>query len=295
MKPALFNGHKDSNSMFSGERILIWTGLAGFILAAFMAVYMTLYGSRVLPEGNLESAFSFNAALGMFILSIAAILPLARMSVRSRKVYRWMLAFTAGAAYLLESVQHLRGINPRFTQAGSTVDRIAGITFGMDSMLLIVLIVWLAAAFFRKTALRDRPLVILGIRYGFLSTMAAVAAGIGMVVLESRYTGAAGNLIVLHGLGFHAVQTIPLLGWLLEKSDEGQSRKVLLVHAGAIGWMLAVAGIAIQTASGMSVAELSPWTLAAAAGMLVWLFALGTALRMSVTVSWKTRAGLPKL
>ncbi|MBV6713238.1 hypothetical protein [Paenibacillus chitinolyticus] len=295
MKPAFNNGHDGSKSMFSGERVLIWTGLAGLVLAAFMAVYMTLYGSRVLPEGNVESAFSFNAALGVFILSIAAILPLAGMGSRPRKVFRWLLAFTAGAAYLLESVQHLRGINPRFTQAGSAVDHIAGITFGLDSMLLIVLIVWLAAAFFRKSVLAERPLVILGIRYGFLSTMAAVAAGIGMIVLQSRFTGSSGNLIVLHGLGFHAVQTLPLLGWLLEKSDDAQSRKVMLVHAGSLGWMLAVAGIGFQTASGMSVAELSPWTLTAAAGMLVWLLALGTALRKSVTVTWRVRPEAPKL
>ncbi|MEC0244447.1 hypothetical protein P4H65_01275 [Paenibacillus chitinolyticus] len=295
MKPALYNGHGGSNSMFSGERVLIWTGLAGLVLAAFMAVYVTLYGSIVLPEGNVESAFSFNAALGVFILSIAAILPLAAMGSRSRKVFRWLLAFTAGGAYLLESVQHLRGINPRFTQAGSGVDRIANITFGLDSMLLIVLIVWLAAAFYRKSVLAERPLVILGIRYGFLSMMAAVVAGIGMIVLQSRFTGTSGNLIVLHGLGFHAVQTIPLLGWLLEKSDDAQSRKVMLVHAGSLGWMLAIAGIGLQTASGMSVAELSPWTLTAAAGLLVWLLALGAALRKSVTVAWRVRPGVPKL
>ncbi|MFE6798213.1 hypothetical protein [Paenibacillus chitinolyticus] len=295
MKPALYNGHDGSNSMFSGERVLIWTGLAGFVLAAFMAVYMALYGSRVLPEGNVESAFSFNAALGIFILSIAAVLPLAGMGSRSRKVYRWMLAFTGGAAYLLESVQHLRGINPRFTQAGTGIDRIAGIVFGLDSMLLIVLVVWLAAAFYRKSVLAERPLVVLGIRYGFLSTMAAVVAGIGMIALQSRYTGASGNLIVLHGLGFHAVQTLPLLGWLLEKSDDAQSRKVMLVHAGSIGWMLAIAGVGFQTASGMSVAELSPWTLTAAAGLLVWLLALGTALRKSVTVTWRVRPGVSKL
>lgn len=38
-----------------------------------------------------------------------------------------------------------------------------------------------------------------------------------MILLQDRFTGDMGNIIVLHGIGFHALQTLIFPGWLLEK------------------------------------------------------------------------------
>ncbi|MCM3787854.1 hypothetical protein M3221_05395 [Domibacillus indicus] len=80
------------------EPVLTAAGLLGFTLAAFCAVMMAVQGVIVPPEGNLLSAFSFNAALGLFLITTAFLVPLAGFSRRKRQIFCWsylVCAFTA--------------------------------------------------------------------------------------------------------------------------------------------------------------------------------------------------------
>ncbi|MFD0697304.1 hypothetical protein ACFQZT_24835 [Paenibacillus sp. GCM10027628] len=257
--------------LFAGEKLLVYVGLAGFVLAGVIAIYIGLSGSVILPEGSAERAFSFNAAIAMFILSIAAILPLSGLSHRKRSGVRRFFIPAILFAYGVETVQQFRGINPRFSRIGSVIDSVVGALFGLDSLLIIVVTVLLAIPFFRRRKANGRPLVVLGIRYAFLSTMAAFAAGLWMIAISSRYTGAAGNLIVLHGLGFHALQALPLLGWLLEKARSGELIARRLIHTGSTAWLISVLLVGLQTAFGRTVFELTALPLLAGIMLLVWL------------------------
>lgn len=265
--------------LFAGERMLVIIGLLGFALAAVIAVYIGFKGAAVGPEGNLENAFSFNAAFGMFVLSIAAILPLSGLSPRKRATFRWFFVSGTLFAYAVETVQHFRGINPRFTRAGTITDTIFGALFGLDSLMIIVITVLLAIPFFRKGRMDERPLPVLGIRYAFFSTMVAFAGGLWMIVLEGRMTGEAGNLIVLHGLGFHALQALPLLGWLLERAQADGKYARKLIHMGSIAWTVSILLITVQTSLGRAVFELTVLPLLAAVMLLVWLVSVVVAVR----------------
>jgi hypothetical protein len=257
--------------LFAGEKMLVILSLLGFALAAGIALYIGMYGSIILPEGNVERAFSFNAAIAVFILSIAAILPVSGLRPRKRARIRWVFIPTTLYAYGIETIQHFRGINPRFTRTGSVTDMIAGSLFGIDSLLIVIVTALLAISFFHKRQSNERPLLVLGIRYAFLSTMIAFAAGIWMIVLQSRYTGPSGNLIVLHGLGFHALQALPLLGWLPERRNTDVKRARWLIHTGSIAWMISIILIGLQTALGRTAFELTALPLLACAILLVWL------------------------
>ncbi|MGM0882492.1 MAG: hypothetical protein ACQEXQ_15810 [Bacillota bacterium] len=271
---------KDLNGrLFAGERLLVMVGLLGFALAAFIALYIGFNGAAVLPEGNLESAFSFDAAIGLFILSIAAIMPLSGLSSRKRAIIRWLLIQGTLYAYAAETIQHFRGINPRFTKVGTLADNIFGALFGLESLVIIVATVLLAVPFFRKRRPEVRPLLILGIRYAFVSTMVAFAGGLWMIALQSRYTGDAGNLIVLHGLGFHALQALPLLGWLLERARTDGKIARTWIHAGSIAWMISILLIAVQTVLGLSAFELTALPVLAGIMLLVWLAAAAVSIR----------------
>ena len=268
------NAVKDVNGrLFAGERLLVMVGLLGFALSAIIALYIGLNGAAVLPEGNLESAFSFDAAIGLFILSIAAIMPLSGLSSRKRAIIRWLFIQGTLYSYAAETIQHFRGINPRFTQAGTLADSIFGALFGLESLVIIVATVLLAVPFFRKRQPETRPLLVLGIRYAFVSTMVAFAGGVWMIVLQGRYTGDAGNLIVLHGLGFHALQALPLLGWLLERASTDGKIARTWIHAGSIAWILSILLIAVQTVLGLSAFELTALPVLAGVMLLIWLAA----------------------
>ncbi|MDF2962021.1 MAG: hypothetical protein K0S39_3756 [Paenibacillus sp.] len=263
--------------LFKGEGLLVLTGLIGLGLAAGIAIYIAMYGSVILPEGNAESAFSFNAALGLFTLSMAAIFPLAGLQQRNRAMVRRFFIAAALLAYALETIQHFRGINPRFSQSSSIFDIISGILFGVDSLLLILVILLVAIPFFRKRQPDQRPLLVLGIRYSFLSIFVGFAAGIWMIMLQGRYTGGAGNLIVLHGLAFHSLQTLPLLGWLLDRLESNEPKARRLLHTGGIAWMLSIVLVGAQTYFGRSAFEAAPLPLLALIALLICLIVIAAA------------------
>ncbi|SFC39949.1 hypothetical protein SAMN04488168_104141 [Bacillus sp. 491mf] len=257
--------------LFDGEKLLVIISMLGFGLAVGIAVYIGLYGAIIFPEGDLGRAFSFNAAIALFILSIAAILPIAGLSTRKRAAIRWTFTLTTLYAYAVETIQHFRGINPRFTRAGSAIDSIAGTLFGLDSLLIIIVTVLLAIPFYRKRQTNERPLLVLGIRYALFSTIIAFASGIWMIALQGRYTGEAGNLIVLHGLSFHALQALTLLGWLSERAYTCRRHALRRIHFGGFAWTLSIVLIGLQTALGCSVFELTVLPLLSGAMLLIWL------------------------
>jgi len=248
--------------------------MIGFILAAVCALYVALYGGVILPEGNVESAFSFNAAIAIFTLSIAALIQVSGLSTRSRKRIRWGFVFTILIGHGIETIQHFRGINPRFTQVGTLTDVLVGTFFGLISLVLITLTVLVAISFFRRRQADPHPILTLGIRYAFLSTMISFAAGICMSVIQSRYTGSAGNFIVIHGLGFHALQTLPVLGWLIEQSNFNEKRARVLIHLGSVFWLISILLIGIQTFIGRSTFEMSLLPILAGVALLGWFVVL---------------------
>ncbi|MDQ0416663.1 hypothetical protein J2Z48_000830 [Croceifilum oryzae] len=266
------------SKLFEGEKILVMVSLLGFLLSFGIVIYIGINGSVVLPEGNAWSAFSFDAAVGMFTLSLAAILPLSGLSSGKRKAVRWFFIIALLYVYFAETVQHLRGINPRFSQVNETFDMIIGYLFGIDAVLMIVVSLLLAIPYFRRKKSHERPLVVLGIRYAFISLLFAFAAGAWMSVVQSRFTGSAGNLIVLHGLSFHALQTLPLLGWLMGWIQIAKKKARQLIHIGSIAWTISIVLIFVQTALGHSVFE---WTvLPIISGVMLLIYITITAIAM---------------
>ncbi|MDW0118560.1 hypothetical protein QTL97_16655 [Sporosarcina thermotolerans] len=278
-----------SVKLFEGERWLVITGILGFILAAGIAFIIFFQGRIILPEGNLGDAFSFNAAIGIYILSIAAILPLARLEARKRKAFRWLFIISALYGYAIETIQNFRGFDPRFSREGSVVDIIGGMVFGVVSLVLVILALLLAIQFFRIKYPIERPLLMTGIRYAFISILIANIAGIWMILLQDRFTGDTGNIIVLHGIGFHALQTLIFLGWLLEKVQFNGRIKKLLIHYGSISWTLSILLIGFQTLLDRTVFELTTLPIISGILLLVWL---GTVIVASVLFikDWRTKA-----
>lgn len=263
-----------SHKLFEGERGLVITGMLGFILSAGIAIYLYFQGPIKPPEGNLRDAFSFNAAIGIFVLSIAAILPITRFGTGKRKAVRWSFIIASFYSYTIETVQNFRGISPRFSREGSVVDMVAGMLFGVVSLGLVILAIVLTIHFLRMKRPFERPLLLMGVRYAFLSVLVANLAGIWMILLQDRLTGEGGNVIVLHGLGFHALQTLIVLAWLLEKAQASDRVKKRLIHFGCIAWMLSIIFIGIQTALGRTVFELTPLPILGSLLLLVWFATL---------------------
>ncbi|CAM4375731.1 hypothetical protein [Paenibacillus tarimensis] len=257
--------------LFQGEKWMLLTGVLGFILAGICAVWVMLYGGPVAPDGDVSKAISFNAALGIFLISTAAIAPLSGMGRRSLAVFRWSYIILALYGYFTETIQNFRGLNPRFTEGGTALDSFISLLFVIDALLLLLLYVCFAIPFFSGKAAKRRPLLVMAVRYAMAATMISFVAGIWLSVNEGRFTGTEGNIIWLHGFGFHALQAVPLVAWLGERSSLSEAARRLLVHWTGIAYTLGLLFIGWQTYLGEAVFS---WSILSVLGALSFLAAL---------------------
>lgn len=246
---------------------MVLTGLLGFLLAGICAVWVLLYGASVSPEGDVSKAFSFNAALGIFLLSTAAISPYSGLSQVSRTIFRWSYILLALYSYFAENVQNFRGVDPRFHSNGSPFDYVVSNTFTFVALLLVLFYLFFGLSFFRKKAYRLRPEFVLGIRYSIIAVMFSLAGGLWISFLQSRYTGLDGNIIWLHGIGFHALQVIPVVA-LLAKQALSEQLRSRWIHLTGLLYLLGLIAVGWQTYLGLSVLELSFFPLLAWASFL---------------------------
>lgn len=249
---------------------LVWLGALGLLLAVGCTLVAAVRGLIVPTEGDLSKAITFNLAIGLYWLTLAVFYPLARFGAIGGRIW---IAFAYGGtlyAYGIETIQTLRGIDPRFTRVGGPVDQIAGSVFGAIAMLLIAVFTVLAVKLVRRGTGGPEGLILLAFRYAIVATMIAFAAGIWMSFNQGRYTGAAGNILPLHAFGFHSLQAIPLVAWLFSRSAVADQEARAWVHRAGIAWNAACVANAWQTAAGASVTELSPAILAASIAVLAW-------------------------
>lgn len=254
---------------FKGEKWLVATGLLGFALALMCGIWALVAGAEMPPDGDLWKAFSFNAALGIFLLSTAAISPISGMGRKGRAFFRWSYIVLALYSYFLETVQHIRGVNPRFNDTGSTFDSITANVFAFVALLLVVYYLYFAIQFMKRKTYEANPELVLGIRYAMLSIMVAFAGGITISVNEGRFVGAEGNLIWLHGMGFHAIQALPFIAWLAAGSALPAAFRRKLIHVAGLAFFLGLLAMGWQTLLGRPLLEWSALPLAAAACFII--------------------------
>lgn len=270
MRNQRLGGSESKPVIFQGEQALVLTGLLGFALAALCAVWVLIWGGEVAPYGDVTKAISFDAAIGIFIVSTAAILPFSGLREKARAFFRRVYIGLTLYSYAAETVQNMRGVNPRFVMDGTAFDRAVGNLFAFVALMLVVLYVYLAVQFFRQRVYKLRPELIVGIRYSMAAVMLSFAAGIWISMNQGRTVGLEGNIIWLHGLGFHALQVMPLIAWLAERSDNALHRR-RGIHLTGIAYVLGLLAIGWQTLRGAAIME---WSVLPLVAGLCFLFTI---------------------
>ncbi|RJE87567.1 hypothetical protein D3P07_14700 [Paenibacillus sp. 1011MAR3C5] len=259
----------DQPLWFKGEKWMVVTGLLGFALALVCGLGALLLGTDETPGSGMAKAVSFNAALGIFLLSTAAVSPFAGWGRKSRAFFRWSYIALALFSYFAETVQHIRGVNPRFAMDGSAFDLAVANGFGMAAMLLVVFYLGFAAAFFRKRASQLQPSVVLSVRYAMVAVLFSFAGGICISINGGRFIGLEGNLIWFHGLGFHALQVLPITAWLAIRSSMTIRLQRTLIHIAGVSFIGGLLAIGLQTLQERTLLEWSLLPLAALAFFIV--------------------------
>jgi hypothetical protein len=267
---------------WSREPGLFAVGTGGLVLASVCLVGVAVRGRFIPPEGKLLDAATFCFGVGVFTLTVALLLPLAGFSPQGR--CRWRRAFYVFAVYglVLESLQAFRGLDPRFTEEGGSIDVVAGIIFGLTAASNTVLFVILGLRFFRSDVLATRPVLRLGVRYGAAAVGISFAVGIGMSVNSGRHIGDHGNLLLSHALGVHGLQAIPVVALVLSAGRASLPARTWL-HAAGVGWLVACTAALGQALLGRPPLEVSVLTAVIVAGLALWAAGATHAL-----LSWRT-------
>jgi hypothetical protein len=272
--------------------LLVKVAIGGFAMAGVLAVVAAVNGGwHLAPEGRLLEAVKFNVAIGIYLLTIAAVLPLAGFTDTRHRRYVLVLGSLVAFGILVETMQSLRGLDPRFSRVAGAPDRILGGVFFFSALGIFWYFLDLFSTFFRRDALPDHPLLRDALRYAAFSAVMAFGVGIVISFVGSRFIVGPGNLMPVHAAGFHAIQAVPLVALLLGWSgtDSTAARRVLSLAAS--GWLALTAGLLIQALRGLAPTEAGIGVAIAAAGGLAWLAALGSTIRMRPTAAGRSAGG----
>jgi len=270
-------------TVWKREPSLFWTGIVGLVLGVVGLVVFGVQGRNIPPEGDVAKAVSFNLAAGVYLLTIALIVPLARFSERGGWRWRgWHAALTLGAL-AIENVQVIRGQDPRFG-VGSLVNNVLGCGFlvlGLGIIATFAAFAWNVMR--RRAESNEEELLLIGVRYACIAALLAFAAGLGTSVVKGLKLGPAPDLMPLHALGFHALQAVPLTAYLLATGSLAMESARRWLHLAGGSWPAACMALGWQALRGRPVFE---WGAASTAA-LVFFLAWGVAMARADVAWWK--------
>jgi hypothetical protein len=125
-------------------------------------------------------------------------------------------------------------------------------------------------------------------------TIGALDGGPGLPLLG--WSTVAGDLRIGHFVGLHALQLLPLLGWLLDRATRFTDRqRRQLVRAAGVGYLGIVASLVWQALRGESLVHPGGVTLIALAGLAVAVAAgITAALRIPARSPAREPADIPR-
>lgn len=256
-------------SIYQKEKGLVWTGLAGIVLGLICIIFYLIQGDVIPPEGKWSKAISFDLAVGIFTLTTAICLPFVEMTPKQTKWFVYPIISSFWIAYAIETIQNARGFDPRFTKVGAVYDKLIGLFLGLVSIVMILSLVYFMIVIFKQKN-SSFPHILLSLRYACLSIMLAFISGIWMTILLDRVTPDGVNIMVLHFVGFHGYQAIPIIGWLVSKANLSSTVSKKIVHASGISWIIFTLALFVQSVLGYSIYQFSIILVIAGLALGIW-------------------------
>jgi len=252
-----------------------------FVSAAFHTVVFLLSGTPWEGAVSWRKPITFGLSLGLTAVALA----LVETRLRIRRWASWVLFGGFALAAVLEAglitLQAWRGVPSHFN-IGTPFDAAVFSAMGQAVAALALVLAVLAALSF-TSAKPGAPALTLGIRAGLVLLVigqflgaAIIAAGTPHMVAGDREAlfgpngvvlGAAGILKSPHGIALHALQVLPLLGWLAQQVPWPDARRRGAVGAATAGYSVVLAVSIFQAYTGQAPLVLGiPALLAALAG-----------------------------
>lgn len=240
---------------------LYWVGALNFA-AAVVFVVLAPFDDRVVTGLDIWfKPLKFALSVGIYLWTVAWLLPALRMSERIARGLGWAIAIALLFENALIFSQAIRGTSSHFnvsTAYDGLVFSAMGALIGLNTVLAAILLV----LYFVRPGGVARP-YLWGIRLGYLLLLAGSAGG-GLMIAHGGHTvgasdgGAslpfvgwsteAGDLRPTHLVSLHGLQVLPFLGFWLSRLDGwSPARRLMALFAFATAyaalayWLLAQA------------------------------------------------------
>lgn len=255
-------------TLYKRDAVLTIVGVVNLAAAVVLLLLLPFESRQLLGLNLWVKPIKFFLSATVYLWTLAILLPYLKTAYpRSVRVITWSTAVVMLVENGCIALQAARGVTSHFNN--STL--FDGVLFGVMGLFIAwntIVILWAIALFFRVTLALPRA-YLWGIRLGFVLFLAGSSMGGVMVRLQSHTIGASmdgaglpfvnwsllgGDLRIAHFLGLHALQILPLAGYLFSRYWSTNTRRpVLAIILFAFLYGLTVFGLYRQAMNGHAV------------------------------------------
>lgn len=239
------------------DALLFGTGVLMAIALAASTLGLAVDTRQILGINPWIKPAKFEISLWMFLWSIAWFMPESRATGRMRAFVRWTPPLVMTTEIALIIMQSFRGTTSHFNHTSPLNDAIFGIMGLMITVNTAAMLALLISL--RREAPPESTGYFWGVRLGLAIFILASLQGFVIVANDAHtipapdggpglpfvnWSTERGDLRIAHFFGMHALQALPLLGYVLDRAPGSPSttRRNLITVAG-IAWIVAMAGL----------------------------------------------------
>jgi len=236
--------HRRNNT----TNVLVWTIYFELMLMAVLLILLPFDTVQVGGRYRLIKPLNFSMSMAMYLATVVVLLDYLRASMWWKKVISWGVSICVLTAITCITMQAARGTSSHFnnsTPFDSAVSLLMDIVDPLNSAFVLVLLIFALQS--RYNVSRSSQL---GIVFGILLFLAGSVIGGVMVAHGQSVVGVApggpglpvvnwstkgGDFRVAHFLGIHALQVLPIAGWIIDRLKDlrGRAKPTAVVSVSA--------------------------------------------------------------
>jgi hypothetical protein len=251
-----------SNNM---TNILVWVIYLELMLMAVLLIFLPFDTVQVGGRLRLIKPLNFAMSMALYLATVVVLLDYLRGSMWWKNVISWGVAICILTAITCITMQAVRGTTSHFnnsTPFDSTVSLLMDIADPLNSVFVLILLIFALQSKYNVSRSSQ-----LGIVFGIFIFLAGSAVG-GLMVMRGQsgvgvspggpglqvfnWSTKGGDLRVAHFLGIHALQFLPVAGWLTTQLKGLSTRaKLTIVVAVSAVYVLLMGFVFLQALNGV--------------------------------------------
>ena len=249
----------------SATDVVVW---ATYLQLALMLVLLVLLPFDTVQVGGryrLIKPLNFTMSMAMYLATVVILLDYLRVSMWWKKVIGWGVSTCLLTAITCITMQAARGTTSHFNNSApfdSVVSSVMDVVDPLNGVFVVVLLIFALQGKYDVSRSSQ-----FGIALGLFIFLAGSAVGGIMVAHGQSVVGVApegpglpvvnwsttgGDFRVAHFLGIHALQILPVAGWLIHRLQVLPTRaKPTAVVAVSVGYVLLMGFVFMQAMNGV--------------------------------------------